>query len=79
MRDIANKGCFALLLNEKGRLRCVVDGGGSIQSCFLGSHHENGFPEHKRWAPNVGTHLHVAEWVQAVENGNILMLNNTMD
>jgi hypothetical protein len=79
MRDVANKGCFALPFSEKGCLRCVIDGGGSLRSCFLGSHRENGFSEHERWAPNVGTHKHVAEWVQAVGNRNTLMLNNTMD
>jgi hypothetical protein len=48
MRDVANKGYLALLLSEKGHLRCVIDGGGGLQSCFLG--------EHERWASNVGTH-----------------------
>ena len=37
MWHVANKGCVALLPSEKGRLRCVVDGGGSLRSCFLGS------------------------------------------
>jgi hypothetical protein len=56
MRDVANKGCLALLLSKKGCLRCIVDGGGSLRSCFLGSHHGNDFLEHEWWAPNVGTH-----------------------
>jgi hypothetical protein len=56
MRDVINEGCFVVLLSEKGRLRCVVDGGGGLRSRFLGSHRVNEFSEHKRWAPNVRTH-----------------------
>jgi hypothetical protein len=54
MRDVANKGCIALL--SKARLRCVVDGGGSLRSWFLRSLRGNDFSEHEWWAPNVGTH-----------------------
>jgi hypothetical protein len=56
MRDVANMGCFALLLSEKGRLPCVVDGGGGLRNRFLGSHHGNDVSEHERLAPNIGTH-----------------------
>jgi hypothetical protein len=79
MRDVANKSCFALHLSEKCCLRCVVDGGGGLRSCFLGSHRRNGLSEHERWAPNVGTHSHMAEWVEAMGNRSTLMLSNTTD
>ena len=32
MRDVTNKGCFALLLGKNGYLRCVADGGGILLS-----------------------------------------------
>jgi hypothetical protein len=59
MGDVVDEGCLAFLLSEKGRLRCVVDGSGSLRSHFLGGHRGNGFSRHERWAPNVGTFRHV--------------------
>jgi hypothetical protein len=66
MRDVVNESCLALLLSEKGHLRCVVDGSGSLRSRFLGSHCGNGFSEHERWAPNVGTCRHVVKLIKKV-------------
>jgi hypothetical protein len=55
MKDITDKGYLALLFSE-GCFRSVVQVGGNVRSCFLGSHREIGLLKHERWAPNVGTY-----------------------